>query len=297
VRSVLRRYAPLLVTLAACHEPAPLEPRHLVIEEPLTLCAAMTDSNDLPWIAATQWQLEIPAGDVELPSKTVPTATDARFGIDVPIELDLALRDIDGEDSTVHDDERAVIIEDAMGDDALDMLSVRVGVVPFAGTMTPRALWLTIEAPNEDDFVLTPASWMDGFASFSNAFPGLTDSFAPSGGFTTCDPGGATPRLRIALDRGFVVLDFRTQPLAFVGAELDVDDIEVAQQDYFHLLASTSRIDGTEGEFAVLVPTELGDLGCGVVLTLDAGKQHAALVDCDLVELAPLEIRGITQEQ
>jgi hypothetical protein len=292
---------------AGCHHDSP---QWLVVDEPLKFCAAAPYAQPLEWVRATQWELEIPAGDVELPEAVAVSGAEIRGYESTPIELAIT---IGGAAATPADDLEATVIARAISvipDDEHDALWLQQAVA--SPSVSELSLTIALTTKHGEDFRFGSDASVEPtalrFMQLGRVPENDTSGAGPSRPLEACVPEGPTTRTHVTLDRGDVQLDVRVVPdrsglvppwVMFVAAELRIDGVEVVQREHASLLASLSSAELRTTSYAVLAPGPLqqAGLGCAVVLTeLGAATQRAFIADCELRELAALAIGSVTQE-
>jgi hypothetical protein len=291
--------------MAACSRELP--PQEIVVEERIEWCAAGMFDASLEQVRASQWTLVIREGQAPLPeaestprlSELIPDLTD--------IELEIDLLDAAGgnriDDGTVSAAIYQGTNESFQVDEAVDLVLVQVPVArPPVGVTDPTKLSFVATTATGEDLRLGQDSELQPWIRCQR--PGAP--FMCARGFIPCDPGGPTFRTRVVLEGGEVVLDLRNLPgdhdggvppsWAFMRAEVRIDDVEVVEDGYDALFFSPKAWDGEDGMYGVLPAAGLGALGCGVVVDLTSEGERAVVVDCELREVAPLEIVALERE-
>ncbi len=298
-----------LACLLACSARTKDEPPpRLVVHDRVELCAAAPYSKPLDQVQASQWRLVIEAGDYVLPNpQPLPDGLVIYSADASPMPPLLDTRDVDG--ATPFDAVlQGAVLEHANAalqpDDASDALLMWTRSTKLAGESGSWLLSVAISAQGGEDFRV------DGPLDVFFGCSGEPTGTCPNRWFEACAPGGPTVRTRVVLDRGEVVLDVRDVEgmpkdglparVMFVASEVHVDDVELAQHDFFRLLhSSTTHSEIGDGSYAVLASDVLGPagLGCGIaVVDIGTAQPRAFTVDCSLREDDPLAIVDVVRE-
>jgi len=298
--------AAFVLAAAACTGDEPT--RWLLVEERVELCAVAPYSQSLEAVQATQWRLDVEAGEYVLPdAQPLPEFNIVLIADGSPMPPLLEVRDIDGASPFDAELEGAVLEHANLwfrAEEALDVLWVWSS---FASPLAESGRWqlsLAIEAETGGDFRIDDPRNIH-FACHGDVPIGP----CPNRSFDACDPGGPTVRTRVTLDRGEVVLDVRylermpvdglLPHVMFVATELRIDDVELVQDNFFRLLHSAEYPEIGDGSYAVVAPEQLepAGLGCGIAVTdVGAESPRAFTVDCGLRELEPLAIVDIARD-